>query len=168
MFSKFLRKSLLSIASLSPVFLTFWFNEFSKNWDLREGYFYLIGFVIIVFISFFTFRLAESKLEILPIKIETVQNSDNEVISYIFAYILPLLGFDVKLTLFILCLFLLIVFTTNIYHFNPVVGLFGYHYYTVTIEGGISFILISKKTLMNAKEIKNVVQLDDYTLLERR
>jgi hypothetical protein len=166
MFSKFFRKIILSISSLSPVALTFWFKEFSKSFDFFEGLQYLMIFVLTMIISFLTIHLSESKLEVIKVKISTVQNSDNEVVSYIFAYILPLIGFDLKITLFIIFLYLFIVFTTNIYHFNPIIGLFGYHYYTISFENGTTFVLISKKTLMNAKEINSVVQLDDYTLLE--
>lgn len=166
MFSKFFRKLILSITSLSPVALTFWFRDFSKNFNFSEGLLYLLIFFIIIIISFLMIFLAKSKLEIINVKINSVQNSDNEVISYIFAYILPLIGFDLKITFFILLLYLFIVFTTNIYHFNPIIGLFGYHYYTISFENGTTFVLISKKTLMNSKEINSVVQLDDYTLLE--
>jgi len=166
MFSKFFRKIILSISSLSPVALTFWFKEFSKSFDFFEGWQYLMIFVLTIITSFLTIHLSKSKLEVMNVKISTVQNSDNEVVTYIFAYILPLIGFDLKITLFILLLYLFIVFTTNIYHFNPIIGLFGYHYYTISFENGTTFVLISKKTLMNAKEINSVVQLDDYTLLE--
>ncbi len=166
MFSKFIRKFILAITSLSPVAITFWFKDFSKNFNLFDGWFYLLIFLIIIIISFFMIRLAKKKLEVIKVTIHSIQNSDTEVISYIFAYILPFIGFDIKLTLFILFLYLFIVFTTNIYHFNPILGLFGYHYYTVSFNNGTTFVLITKKTLMNANEINSVVQLDDYTLLE--
>jgi len=166
MFSKFIRKFILSLSSLSPVVLTFWFKEFSTNFNLADGWIYFLIFLTISIITFFMIRFAKKKLEEVEVKIHSIQNADSEVISYIFAYILPLIGFDIKLTLFILFLYLFIVFTTNIYHFNPILGLFGYHYYTVSFDNGITFVLISKKTLMNANEISSVVQLDDYTLLE--
>jgi len=64
-------------------------------------------------------------------------------------------------------LFLFLVLTTHIYHFNPVFGLFEYHYYKVSIEGGTTFILMTKKTLLNARQVSSVIQLTDYFLLEK-
>ncbi|MEJ5305857.1 MAG: hypothetical protein WHV63_07910 [Ignavibacteria bacterium] len=159
-------KTILAITSLSPVLLTFWYKYFSDRWHIEDGVIYLILLLILIIVVLLLLNLANKKLEKLSVKIESVQNADNEVISYIFAYLLPLIGFDLKFLVFILILFLFIVYTTNIYHFNPILGLFGYHYYSITIENGTTFILISKKTLMNAKQINKVVQLDDYTLLE--
>lgn len=56
MFSKFIRKFILSLNSLSPVAITFWFKDFSKNFNILDGGFYLLIFLIIIVISFLMIR----------------------------------------------------------------------------------------------------------------
>lgn len=166
MLSKFL-ELLMVFTSLSPVLLTLWFKEFSQNWDYKDGLIFLIVAVILWTISFIILRISRRMLQLLPVKIETISTADKEMISFIFAYLIPLLEISYPLLFFLLGLFVFIVLTTHCYHFNPVFGLFGYHYYEVSIEGGTTFVLMTKKTLMNTKQINSVIQLTDYILLEK-
>lgn len=166
MLSKFL-ELLMVFTSLSPVLLTLWFKEFSQNWEYNDGLFYLIVAVVLWTIAFVILQTSRKKLQLLPVKIESISTADKEMISFIFAYLIPLLEISYPLLFFLLGLFVFIVLTTHSYHFNPVFGLFGYHYYEVSIEGGTTFILMTKKTLMNTKQINSVVQLTDYILLEK-
>lgn len=99
--------------------------------------------------------------------IREISNADNESIIFIFTYLIPLLDIDSYMVIFLLGLFFLVIFTTNLYHFNPFLGLLGYHQYEIKLEDGPTYILISKKTLINSKQIKNVVQLTNYILLEK-
>ncbi len=166
MFSKLIQIILVA-TSLSPVLLTFWFKLFSKSCDLKEGIFYLISAIILMVILKLIIDLAKKKLEVIPISIKEISNADNESVIFIFTYLIPLLGIDFNMMLFLLVLFFIIVFTTNIYHFNPLLGLLGYHQYEVKLEDGPTFILITRKTLINSKQIKSVVQLTNYILLEK-
>lgn len=166
MFSKVIQVILVT-TSLSPVLLTFWFKEFSKGWNFVEGIFYLITAVSLLIILKFIINVAKKKLEIIPISITEISNADNESIIFIFTYLIPLLAIDTYMVLFLLGLFFIIVFTTNLYHFNPLLGLLGYHQYEIKLKDGPTFILITKKTLINSKQIKNVVQLTNYILLEK-
>lgn len=166
MLSKIL-ELLMVFTSLSPVLLTLWFKEFSQNWDYNDGLVYLIVAFVLWTIAFVILQISRKKLQLLPAKIESISTADREMISFIFAYLIPLLEISYPLLFFLLGLFVFIVLTTHSYHFNPVFGLFGYHYYEVSIEGGTTFILMTKKTLMNTKQINSVVQLTDYILLEK-
>ena len=166
MFSKFL-ELLMVLTSLSPVLLTLWFKEFSQNWNYNDGLIYLVIAVVLWGIAFIILNISRKKLQLLRVKIDSISTADKEMISFIFAYLIPLLDISYPVLFFLLGLFVFIVLTTHSYHFNPIFGLFGYHYYEVSIEGGTTFILMTKKTLMNTKQIKNIVQLTDYILLEK-
>ena len=166
MFSKFL-ELLMVFTSLSPVLLTLWFKEFSQNWHYNDGLIYLVVAAALWGVAFIILNISRKKLQLLPVKIESISTADKEMISFIFAYLIPLLEISYPLLFFLLGLFVFIVLTTHSYHFNPIFGLFGYHYYEVTIEGGTTFILMTKKTLMNTKQINSIVQLTDYILLEK-
>lgn len=166
MFSKFL-ELLMVFTSLSPVLLTLWFKELSKNWNCTDGLTYLVIVIILGIIAFIILKISHKKLQLLPIKIESISTADNEMISFIFAYLIPLLEISYPILFFLIVLFGFIVLTTHSYHFNPMFNLFGYHYYKVSIEGGTTFILMTKKTLINTKQIKSIVQLTNYILLEK-
>ena len=165
MFSKILQ-IILVVTSLSPVLLTFWFKEFSKAWNFIDGVFYLLLAICLLFILMLLMRIAKKKLEIVPVTITEISNADNESIIFIFTYLIPLIDIDTSIALFLLILFFIIVSTTNLYHFNPLLGLLCYHQYEVKLKEGVTFILISKKKLINSRQINKVVQLTNYILLE--
>lgn len=166
MLSKLL-ELMMVITSISPVILTLWFKEFSKEWNYKDGVIYLITFFVLIGLAYFILNLGINKLQTKPVKIRSISTADKEIISFVFAYLLPLMDITYSLLFFLLLLFVFIVLTTHTYHFNPVLGLFGYHYYEVSIEGGTTYILITKKTLKNTDQVNNVVQLTDYIILEK-
>lgn len=166
MFSKIL-KLIFVFTSMSPVLLTFWFKEFSKNWMILNGIEFLIVGIVLLIILFCIIRMAKNKLEELPVTIQEISTADNESLVFIFSYLIPLLDISTTMLIFMLFLFLIIIWTTNIYHFNPVLGILGYHQYEVKLDNGISFILITKKTLMNTKQISKIVQLTNYIIIDK-
>ena len=166
-----LTKVLLVSTSFSPVFLTLWFAEFSKAWELKEGWFYLAIAILLSILCFTIMKIARKKLESIPVKITAISTSDKETVGFIIVYLLPLINqtpvqVNLYLLFFILLIFFISLFTTNSYHFNPVLGMFGYHFYEVTIEGGITYVLVTKKNLTNTKKVNNVVQISEYMILE--
>lgn len=166
MFSKLIQLILVT-TSISPVLLTFWFKEFSSSWRWTSGLPCLIIAILLLVVLKFIIETAKRKLEIIPIYISEISNADKESLIFIFTYLIPLLEIDSKMIFFLLILFFIIIFTTNIHHFNPLLGLLGYHQYEVKLKEGTTFILITKKTLINVKQVKSVVQLTDYILLEK-
>jgi hypothetical protein len=170
MLSKFAKLSLVA-TSLAPIFLTLWFVDFNKNWDWSDGLVYLIAAIFLSIICWVLLGLSKRRLEILPIDINSVRTADNEMIGFIIAYLLPLiketpLHVNPYLFVFVMLLLFIVVLTSNSYHFNPLIGFFGYHFYEVGISGGISYVLISKKSIRNCKNIKKVVQISEYMILE--
>lgn len=166
MLSRLIQIILVS-TSISPVLLTFWFKSFSKSLNLIDGLIYLIFSLLLIILLKIILKIAQNKLEILPISIVEISNADHESVIFIFTYLIPLLEINTSMILFLLSLFLLIITTTNIYHFNLLLGILGYHQYEIKIKDGTSFILITKKYLVNIKQINKVVQLSNYILLEK-
>lgn len=166
-----LTKLFLVATSFAPVFLTLWFAEFSRSWNIMDGHYFLIISIILTIFCFLILKLAKIKLESIPVKITSISTSDKETIGFILVYLLPLINqtpvqVNKYLLMFVLIIFFISLYTTNSYHFNPVLGIFGYHFYEVVIDGGITFVLITKKNLMNTKKINYVVQISEYMILE--
>ncbi len=172
-------KHILVGTSISPVFLAIWIRGAIETKSPTHGLYWLFLFTFLIPTSWIIIRLSERKLEILPIKVNSVSLSDKEVSAFLVAYILPILSIvslDLWTVLFIIFLLYVSMLTTGNYHFNPVLSLlFGYHYYEIEIEieeskgetiTFVTFVLMTKKTIKSARNIKKVVQVSDYMLLE--
>lgn len=159
-----LAKILLVATSLSPILITYWFVEQSANFNndltifenlicnYKIGVSYLTISVVLLLICVFILNLSKKKLELQSVKIEEIKTADKESLAFILVYLLPLAhssneSFSLPVLIFVGCLFFFIVLNSNTYHFNPVLSFFGYHFYEVKIEGGMNYILISKKNI---------------------
>lgn len=170
--------------SIAPVLFTYWFVEQVNHWNdsigvfenIKCNWFYGLGYqiatLVLVGIFLTIVRLAKTQLEVLKIAIEEIKTADNETVSFIIVYLLPLANgvtdsFNVPILIFIAIFFFFIVLSTNSYHFNPLINLVGYHFYEVKVKGGITYILLSKKNVSTSKSIKEVYHLTEYMILEK-
>lgn len=176
-------KLFLVLTSLAPVLITYWFVEQTDNYcsdyslwiNLQNNYsiglFYLIATIILITICLSILFLSKKNLETFPVIIEEIKTSDNEASTFIIAYLLPLAnklnnGFNIPVLIFISFLFFFIVKTSNSYHFNPLLNFIGYHFYEVKVEGGVTYVLLTKKSINNSKNIKSISLLTEYMILE--
>lgn len=116
-------------------------------------------------------RLSGKKLEKLPVKIQAVRTVDKEIVGFLLVYLLPLINqtsntINLPTLIFIAVIFFFIVQNSHAYHFNPLLGLFGYHFYEATLEGNIAYVLVTKQNIADCKSISQVVQLTEYMILE--
>ena len=170
MLSKIAKLSLVA-TSLAPIFLTLWFIDFSRKWSWKEGLPFFVIAVALTIICCCLLKLSKQRLEKIPVKIASIKTADNEMVGFVLVYLLPLinrssLDIDGFVLAFVAIMFFVIVLTTNSYHFNPLIGFFGYHFYEVTVDGEITFVLITKKNLTNCKAVSSVVQVSEYMILE--
>ena len=164
-------KFTLVATSLAPICLTLWFVEFSKVWNWRAGWQYLLAAVLLSLLCAALVWLSGRNLEKLPVKIKAVKTVDKEIVGFLLVYLLPLINqtnnsISVPVLVFISIIFFFIVQNSHAYHFNPLLGFFGYHFYEVIIEGDITYVLITKKNIADCKSITQVVQLTEYMILE--
>ena len=104
-------------------------------------------------------------------KIKSVKTVDNEIVGFLLVYLLPLINqsqttIKLPVLLFVAVIFFLIVYNSHAYHFNPLLVFFGYHFFEVTIEGDITYVLITRKKITDCKNVSQVVQLTEYMILE--
>lgn len=164
--------------------------EFSKAWDSKAnigdnlianwqvGGGYLLATLLMSVLCFLLVWLSGRNLEKLPVKIKAVKTVDKEIVGFLLVYLLPLINQTTNTTclpagtvslpvlIFIAVIFFFIVQNSHAYHFNPLLGFFGYHFYEVTIEGDITYVLITRQNIADCKSISQVVQLTEYMILE--
>ncbi len=182
MINKLVKISLVA-TSLAPILLTLWFIEISNSWqesvsiysNLKMhcfvGKWYLLAAALATILCWLLIALSQKKLERVPVKILSIKTVDNEIVGFLLVYMLPLIyqptpNFSISIFIFVSLLFFIVIYNSNLYHFNPILSVLGYHFYEVSIDGGITYVLITKKTITNCKTIDTTVQLTDYMIME--
>lgn len=83
-------------------------------------------------------------------EIEEVSGKDSDILSFLVAYLLPVvLAEKVEVNLLAFATFLavmgLVLFRSDIFHVNPLMGMLGYHFYQVKSQGKVSYLLITRR-----------------------
>jgi threonine/homoserine/homoserine lactone efflux protein len=170
MLSKFAKLSLVA-TSLAPIFLTLWFVDFSRRWAWSDGLIYLASALVLTLICGILLSLSKSRLEKLPVEITSVRTAEKEMVGFVLVYLLPLINesslkINPKVLVFVVGLFFVVILTSYSYHFNPLVGFLGYHFYEATVSREVSYVLISRKNIRHCKNIKKVVHISEYMIME--
>ena len=89
------------------------------------------------------------------------------------AYLFPLMNltpvrFSGWVMVFVLTVLFVVVLTTHSYHFSPLLGIFGYHFYEVSTPDRVTYVLITKRDMRSRKDVKRVVRLTDYMVMEKQ
>lgn len=167
-------KALLVATSLAPVLFTLAFLEYRAGRFWPSGATYVAIAFLLGFICWAILHAARKQLQIVPFKVTAAATADKEVLAFLITYITPLLfagdpaaGIDKSTIVFLVLLFAFVVWGTHAYDFNPLLGLLNFHFYDVTNSQGISYVLISRKHIVNVKDVTQVVQLTEYVVLDR-
>lgn len=165
-----LAKWLLTSTAIAPVALTYaWVAYQAGNIDLALKLGGLCGVLVIVCLWLLGF--ARSNIERITFTAQTVEAADGENFAFLLLYLLPLFTAKInELTWQVwapmLVIFGVITATSYSYHFNPLLGMVGWHFYKVTTKDGITYVLITKKQLRKAAEQMQVGQLTEYILID--
>lgn len=128
----------------------------------------------IVFVILFMISFAYGKRHFAPIIIRTndIAPYDSWVIMYIITYMFPFASLAIKDFNLIICVIIagvlvMVAPCVNTAIPNPILFLQGYHFYQVSGEHGISGgVLISRRRLRKAKDVKTVNRIFDYLFLD--
>lgn len=111
-------------------------------------------------------RYAATNVQKQPYKIQAFERTDQEVLSFLLAYLLPFVSSENMafteewLTgAYILGVIFLVIAHAGAFHFNPVMGLLCYHFYAVRNQEGVAHLLISKAELRRPGEEVDTVRL---------
>ncbi len=165
----------LTFTALAPIFVVYAIRSFSIGYEnfFSYGIWYLIVGLIstclcIKYINWFKSRPQGST----NIKITSVSGTDNPVLGFFLAYMLPILDQDITTTqspilaISLFIFFCWIVWSTHLFHFNPVLGFMGYNFYAVANTKNVTHILITKRVLKNLDFDGEVVQLDNFIYMD--
>lgn len=162
---------LFALTALAPlsVSLAYVFSERQHNTTFAVVA--LLACIFLGVVSIFIIETSSKNLEQLPIVIKKAKSSDKEVIGFFVAYALPLIfkgesAPDIGAWLVAGAMLFFVLWSTHALQVNPVLGLLGYHFYDVETDGGITYLLITRRKINNILSVRRVVQLSEYGVLE--
>ena len=171
-----LGKFLFVLTSLAPVLAAFGVKELVEL-EAGESYATTVSlFVVAAILPMLCWLLlyyARTQLGPAELRIKTFKTTDKDVLAFLIAYLLPLLTtdtFDLEknaaVTLFVFAILFFTIYHSNAFHFNPLLALFGYHFYEVQSDNEMTYLLISNRDLKTQKLTVKYVKISEYIFLE--
>jgi hypothetical protein len=185
MFSKFV-KLLFVITAYTPILLIWWvvsiiniLNTGGKIQMVNFANFKIIDlfnktnliflFVLLFVCCWLILHFAKSKLTKNNIEIKSIKSADLNMNVLILSYFLPCVELYKKDTIaligWLIALSITIIINKGTYFYNPLMKFFGYRYFEIATKKEVTFLMISKKKLINASDITAYSQLTDYVIL---
>jgi len=169
MLSRF-AKILFTSTAIAPVGLTYAWVAYTEG-DPSLALTLSVICVLLVLIAFLLLAYAKKHLERSEFTPVTVEAADRENMVFLLLYLLPLftaqfdaLNWEVWVPAIVI--FAAVIGTGFGYHFNPLLGLLGWHFYKVGTNEGVTYVLITKKQLRAAKKCLIVGQLTEYIVMD--
>lgn len=161
---------LLTCSAIAPVIPVYAVVEFLRG-EYSHVAIMLTVCIVLIFICLRLLRYAQRHLEQIGFSMRTVEAADRENTALLLLYLTPLItGRYVNLDWIVLAavvlLFLIVMATGHQYHFNPLLNIFGWHFYKVMSKEGVTYVMVTKKKLHTAMEIANVGQLTEYLIID--
>ena len=150
--------------SLSPLLGAVAVNQFARGEPASRYGAWLAAALLLVFLCWALLRYTAENAQKHAYRIKEFERNDREVLAFLVTYLLPFLSTDKMgftgdwLTgAYVLVVIFLVISHAGAFHFNPVMGLLGYHFYAVKGEDGVSNLLISRSELRRpGQEIQTV------------
>lgn len=167
-----LQKAMYNISSGAPLLLSFAFVWWSEKNTLQVPIICIVSTLILVSFMLIAFAYYKRNLPSIPINVTDVSPHDTYIIAYIISYLLPFVTMVIaECNLFLLCaisvFIILVVSIINAAMPNPILLLLGYHFYHVNAANGVSgYLLISKRKIRSAKDVKIVKRIFEFLLLD--
>lgn len=165
MFNTF-AKFLLVATSLSPILGAVAVSQFSNGRSWQSWAPWLTAAIMLAGLCLLLLQYASKNIQTSNFKVSEFEKNDKEVVAFLIAYLLPFISgesmsFDGQwLTgAYVLVIIFLVVAHADAFHFNPIMGLMGYHFYGVKTEDGVSQLLISKDELRRTDKNLTTVRL---------
>lgn len=163
MLNKF-AKFLLMATSLSPVIGAMAVNGFARHDPWTRWADWLAVALLLVFLCWALLRYAARNAQGSLLDIKEFERNDAEVLAFLLTYLLPFVSSkNIAFTgewltdTYIFGVIFLVFAHAGAFHFNPVMGLLGYHFYSVKNSDGVSHLLISKIELSRpGKDVQTV------------
>jgi hypothetical protein len=166
-----LLRILLALTAIAPLSVSLAYIYAARDANIQYAVIAGLSCVLLGACSIWIIQTAQTSLEQLPVVIKKAKSADKEVIGFFVAYALPLVfrgqsAPDLGAWVVAGSMLLFVLWSTHSLQVNPVLGMFGYHFYEVETSDGITYLLITRRKISNVLSLGQVVQLSEYGILE--
>jgi len=168
-----LARFLLVATSLAPILGAVAINQYSQGKSWQDWSVWLVAGVLLVFICWGVLEYSAKAIQKQQLTIEEFDTEDREVLAFPVAYLLPLLSSkdlsfsgDWMTGAYVLVIIFWVITHSGAFHFNPVMGLVGYHFYRVKNSQGLPVVIISKREITMRGTQLNIVKLSRNIYLD--
>lgn len=166
-------KFLLLATAWLPVVLVVGVQEYIRCKDYKI----LVATTSIIIIQLLVckgiFILAEHKATPISVIIDSIENTDHDVLAFIFITVLPLVrskeGLLSANSIVIGLVFVLLTWAmmhAGSYRFNPTLRLLGYRCYSIKSVTGTPYLFITNRVLMEPQKVRGGLNLSDFVILK--
>lgn len=142
-------KTLLVLTSLAPILLVYGATQLSSDLTIALACALAAGLLLLV--CRFVLGYIKSNVPEEVLVVEEVEIKDSDVLAFLVAYALPLVGGDAPpsqglwgLGMFLL-LAAIVVAKSNLLHVNPLLGMLGYHFFCIKTSAGHTYLFLTKE-----------------------
>lgn len=161
-----LAKYLLVATALAPVLGGLAVRSLSEGNDWTEWVPWLVPAIALAAICLLLLWLAARHGQRQTVTVTEIERNDQEVLAFLVAYLLPIVSIqDTSFTeqwptaLYVLVILVLAYTHACALHINPIMGLFGYHFYAVRDANSAPRLLISRSELHKQGDTMNIVYI---------
>ena len=156
-------KALLASTSLAPVLgaVAITSIEQDEPWTKWVWWIFVALFLVGICWMLLVYQARNGQKELITIK--EFERKDQEMLVFLFIYLLPFIRsaqpvFSPQWLTggYILAIVIVAIADVGAFHFNPVMRLLRYRFYSIKTQDGLSSLLISKKELRRLCEIQTV------------
>ena len=161
---------LLTSTALAPVGLTYAWVAWTEGMPQAAVWIFGVSLALVA-VCLIVVARAQRALPASDFRANSIEAADHENTAFLLLYVMPLFtqqfdSLDWHFWVPTIVIFGVITATGYNYHFNPMLGLLGWHFYKVESAEGVTFVLITKKQLRTAAQTIRVGQLTEYILLD--
>lgn len=171
---------LFTVTSLAPLFLTyavvFLFNDrfaFALTANNVKGFLCIVAMAALVLICQRVLTFYSNKVPSGPMQITSLRVADRSAITFVVVYLLPLVtvqGIEIRPIILLVVVGLLawLIYHSEAYLVNPLLSMwpFKYHFYEVTTKEEVTYILVSRREILNTRDQLEVKQISTYMFLD--
>lgn len=166
-------KLLLVSTSLSPILGAVAVNQFALGRPAVSWAPWLIVAILLAVICWGLLRYVAVNGQKHDLKIDEFERDDKEVLAFLLAYLLPFIASkDMAFSgewltgAYIILIIFWVIAHAGAFHFNPVMGLLGYHFYSVKTERRGTVLLISWREVTRTNVEIQTVRLGNNIYLQ--
>lgn len=162
---------LFAVTAMAPVSISLAYVYGARGSNLWLSALAVVCCISLGLLAHLIITKSSTDLPKLPITLKKAKSADREVVGFVVAYVLPLLfrgDPSVDLGAWVVggLMLLFVLYSSHTLLVNPVLGVFGFHFYDVETEDGVSYLLITKRQINDILSVTTVVQLSEHGILE--